>query len=273
MLDPNLLKVFIAVTNTKGISQAAKDLGFTQSNVTSRVKQLEKNVGYSLFHRTNRGVILTREGEKLYPYAIDIIKKVEEAHVQMRNIDYQEVLKIGSTQTFTTSNLIPFIEQLNKDFKDMKLEFAVDSSLNLLEQLLDYKIDIAFINGNPNIKELEILNMFHEDMVLVEPKEKQAENKIFVFKKTCANCIFLEKYIKKTRTQTYKTVALENYELILGCVKAGYGLSLLSPKIIEKFGYKDDVKITTIENYLDTYLVCRKDYLPIIHEYLRRVKL
>jgi hypothetical protein len=83
----------------------------------------------------------------------------------------------------------------------------------------------------------------------------------------------LEKYIKETRDETYKTVALENYELILGCVKAGYGLSLLSPKIIEKFGYTKDVKITKIENYLDTHLVCRKDYLPIIHKYLRDISL
>lgn len=62
-MDSNLLKVFIAVANTNSISQAAKELEFTQSNVTLRIKQLEKNVGYSLFHRTNRGVILTNEGK------------------------------------------------------------------------------------------------------------------------------------------------------------------------------------------------------------------
>lgn len=272
-MDSNLLNVFIAVAKTKSISGAAKNLGFTQSNVTLRIKQLEKNLGYSLFHRTNRGVVLSNEGEKLYPFAIDITKKVEEAKIHMRNIDYQEVLKIGSTQTFTTSNLMPFIEKLRDDFKEMKLEFSVDSSLNLVEQLLDYKIDIAFVNGNPNHKDLEILNIFEEKMVLVEPKDKIADKTIFVFKKSCANCIFLENYIKQTRGESYKSVALENYELILGCIKAGYGVGLLSPKIIEKFGYTSKVKTTQIENYLDTHLVCRKDYIPIIHEYLRGLSL
>lgn len=272
-MDTNLLKVFITVAKSKSISAAAKELEFTQSNVTLRIKQLEKNLDYSLFHRTNRGVVLSSEGEKLYPYAIDIIKKVEEATLQLRNINYQEVLKIGSTQTFTTSNLIPFIEQLSEDFKEMKLEFNVDSSLNLIDKLLDYKIDIAFINGNPHNKYLEILNIFDEKMVLVEPKKKQIGNSVFVFKKTCANAIFLEKYIKENREESYKTVALENYELILGCVKAGYGVTLLSPKVIEKFGYSDSVEITSIENYLDTHLVCRKDYLPKIHEYLRNITL
>ncbi len=87
-MDSNLLKVFITVKNEKSISNAAKSLGFTQSNITSRIKQLEKNLAYSLFHRTNRGVVLTNEGEKLYPFAVDIVKKVEEATSQMRNINH-----------------------------------------------------------------------------------------------------------------------------------------------------------------------------------------
>ncbi|MGB5919723.1 LysR family transcriptional regulator, partial [Arcobacter sp.] len=66
-MDSNLLKVFIAVANTKSISLGAKELNFTQSNVTLRIKQLEKGLGYELFHRTNRGVVLTLAGEKLYP--------------------------------------------------------------------------------------------------------------------------------------------------------------------------------------------------------------
>ncbi len=65
-MDSNLLKVFVSVSNTKSISLGAKELGFTQSNVTLRIKQLEKSIGYELFHRTNRGVVLTHEGEKFY---------------------------------------------------------------------------------------------------------------------------------------------------------------------------------------------------------------
>lgn len=108
-------------------------------------------------------------------------------------------------------------------------------------------------------------------MVLVEPLTKEPEKTCFVFKKSCANCATLETYIKNTRDENYKTVELENFELILGCIKAGYGVGLLSPKIIEKFGYTNKVKTTEIENYLDTHLICRKDYIPIIHEYLKKM--
>lgn len=272
-MDSNLLRVFIAVANTKSISLGAKELSFTQSNVTLRIKQLEKSLGYDLFHRTNRGVILTMEGEKLYPYAIDILKKVEEATMKIRNLDYMELLKIGSTQSNATIRLTKFLERLNEDFDHMRLEFDVDSSLNLIDKLLDYKIDIAFINGDPKHKDIEVLNIIKEDLVLVEAKDKIPKNTIYAYKNGCLNRIFLEKYVQENTTQKYKIVNLENYELILGCVKAGYGIALFSKEIIKKFGYLDHLKLTPLECDLDTHLVCRKDYIPIIENYLREISL
>lgn len=272
-MDSNLLKVFIAVANTKSISLGAKELNFTQSNVTLRIKQLEKSLGYDLFHRTNRGVVLTLAGEKLYPYAVDIVKKVEEASLKMKNVDYQKLLKVGSTQSNTTIRLTKFIENINNDFPDMKLDFVVDSSLNLIEQLLNYKLDIAFVNGDPNHKDIEVLNVFKEDIVLVEPKDRTPENTIFAYKNGCLNRIFLEKYLNDENENKYKKVNLENYELILACVKAGYGVALFSKEIIEKFGYQDKLKVTGMDFNLDTYLICRKDFIPMIESYLRDIKL
>lgn len=271
-MDSNLLKVFIAVANTKSISLGAKELNYTQSNATLRIKQLEKSLGYELFHRTNRGVVLTLEGQKLYPFAIEIIKKVEEATLKMKNINHQELLRVGSTQSNTTIRMPDFLEKLNNDFEDMQLEFIVDSSLNLIDKLLEYKLDIAFVNGDPKHKDLEILNIIKEDIVLVESKDKTPQKTIFAYKNGCLNRIFLEKYLNEKEKSVYKKVNLENYGLILACVKAGYGVSLFSRLIIEKFGYMDKLKVTSMDFDLDTYLVCRKDYIPMIENYLRKVK-
>ncbi len=272
-MDSNLLKVFISVSNTKSISKAAKDLGFTQSNVTLRIKQLEKTIGCELFHRTNRGVVLTNEGESFLPFAVEIVKKVEESYLKMRNINHQELLKIGSTQTNATIRLIPILEMLNKDFKDMKIEFTIDSSKTLVDMILNYEVDIAFINGDPNNKDIEVLNTFEDEVFFIEPKDKVAQNCTLSFKENCAYCLFLEEYVKKTKKEKYKTIALKNYELILGCVKAGLGVSLLSKQIIEKFGYGKSLKLTPVDSNLNSHLICRKDYLPMIEKYLRDIKI
>ncbi len=272
-MDSNLLKVFVAVANTKSISLGAKKLNYTQSNATLRIKQLEKSIGYDLFHRTNRGVVLTLEGEKLYPYAVDILKKVEEASLRMKNINYQELLRVGSTQSNATLRLLPIIDMLKKEFPDMKLEISVDSSKNLKEKILDYKFDIVFINGNPKNKDLEILNIFQDEIYFIEPKDKKAQNTLLAYKEGCAYCTELENYVKKNKTESYKTVYLENYELILGSVNAGYGVSLLSRGIIKKFGYLEKLKLTKIDINIDAFLVSRKDYMPMIEKYLREIKI
>jgi len=268
-MDSNLLKVFVEVANTKSISLGAKQLGFTQSNVTSRIKQLEKSMSYDLFHRTNRGVVLTFEGEKFYPFAVEIIKKVEEATMQMKNINYQALLKIGTTQLNATIRLLPIIEMLKNEFPNMKVEISIDSTKRLKEKLLDYKYDIIFINGAPENKDLEILNIFKDEVYLLEPKEKKAHNTLFSYKEGCAYCSYLENYIKETKGDSFKTVYLENYELILGSVNAGYGISLFSKEIVKKFGYLDKLKLTKVDIQIDAHLVCRKDYIPMIEKFLR----
>lgn len=144
-MESSLLKVFVAVANKKSISLGAQDLGVTQSNVTHRIKQLEKVVGYLLFHRVPKGVILTKEGEKLYPFAMDIVKKTEEAELQMKNISHQELLRIGTSQANAAVRLLEFCEKLNKKYPDMKIEISTNGTPTVIADLLDYKIDIGFV--------------------------------------------------------------------------------------------------------------------------------
>ena len=83
--------------------------------------------------------------------------------------------------------------------------------------------------------------------------------------------MFLEKYLIRKEKANYKRTILENYELILACVNSGYGVALFSRKIIEKFGYSDKLKITDMNFDLNTYLICRKDSVPMIGNYLKKI--
>jgi DNA-binding transcriptional LysR family regulator len=272
-MDSNLLKIFLAVANNKSISIGAKELGFTQSNATLRIKQLEKNIGYTLFHRVPKGVKLTHEGEKLYPYAIEIVKKVEEANFHMRNLKTQEILRVGSTQATATTRLTPFITELDKKFPDMKLELFTNATFEILDALLDYKIDVAFLSGNPRHKEVEVLNSYVDEVYLIKSKKRTKMNRVLAYKETCVYYRYLKKYLHGNEAESYDTTFFENYETILGCVNAGMGVSLLPKTIIDKFGYTDLLKLEKIECNLHTHLVCRKNYIPLISEDLKRIKL
>lgn len=271
-MESALLKVFVSVANKKSISLGAKSLNFTQSNVTLRIKQLEKNLGYSLFHRVPLGVVLTKEGEKLYPLAVEIVKKVEEAELKMKNIRYQETLRIGSGQANVALRLLAFINKLNKKYPNMELELYANANPQILEKLLDYKLDIAFITGSTSNKDLMILNKFNDDLYLVESLNQKKNNCLIGYKKDSSHYKFLVEFEKNQNNLDFKTIFIENYEVMLGCVKSGMGKAYLSKKIIDKYGYTNDLKLTKLPNELETYLVCRKDYEPMISEYLKKIR-
>ncbi|AXK48935.1 LysR family transcriptional regulator [Aliarcobacter trophiarum LMG 25534] len=274
-MNSDLLKVFVEVANEKSISKAAINLGFAQSNVTSRVKQLENSIGTQLFHRVPKGVILSKEGEKLYAYAIRIVKELELALYEMQNLNQQTHLIIGSTESNASTRLIPFLLQLNKDFPNMSLELVTNTTKDTIKNLLDYKVDIAFISGKPKNEELLILNKIDEDIVLVEPKDKICSNTFLSFKNGCSYNEFGQNYLKNILNEDFKHLEFGNYETILGCIKAGMGRSILPLSIIEKLNYEKDLKITKIAKSvvnIPTFLVCRRDYTPRIKDYLENFK-
>ena len=272
-MDSSLLKVFVEVARENSITKAANKLNFAQSNVTSRIKQLEKSLGFALFHRVPKGVILSKEGEKLYPYAVEIVKKVELATFSMKNINKQEHLIIGSTESNATTRIVPFLVQLHSDFPNMSLELITNTTREITKELLDYKVDIAFISGVPKHNDLIVLNKVDEDIVIVEPLIGNAPNVFLSFKNGCAYNEFGQNYLKNSSNEDFKTLEFGNYEIILGCVKAAMGKSLLPLSIVKKHNYENDLKITILPKELvdmPTCLVCRKDNIPKIEDYLKK---
>lgn len=275
-MDSNLLKVFVTVAKENSISIAAKKLNFAQSNVTSRIKQLEKSVGFTLFHRIPKGVILTNEGEKLLPHAIEIVRKVEEAVFDMKNLTNQGRLRVGSSESNAVARIVPFLINLHKDYPKMQLELLTGTTQVMTQMLLNYEVDVAFISGHPKHNDLVVLNQFEEDIVILEPKDEKVPNVILSFKKGCTYNFFLQDYLEKNGKDGFKTLEFGSFETILGCVKAGMGRALLPLNVVKKLGYENELKIIKLDKEvanIPTCMVCRKDHVPMIKDYLEKVTL
>jgi LysR family transcriptional regulator, cell division regulator len=275
-MDLNLLKVFISVANKKSISLASTELKCAQSNVTSRIKQLEKSIGLSLFYRIPKGVILTEHGEKFYPKALEIIHKMEEAMISLAQDEEISHLKVGSTECNAFVRISPFLIKLHEDFPKMQLELFTGTTKSVTEQILDYQIDIAFISGEPKSDKLIILRKIEEEIAILEPNIEDIPNVTLTFKDGCAYDEFLKKYYKEKGIFVEKNLSFGSLETILSCVKVGMGKTLLPMSIVKKMGYDKDIKITMLdkkEANIPTCLVCRKDYIPSISEYLKKLEL
>ena len=271
-MDSNLLKIFISVANNKSISLGANELGFAQSNVTSRIKQLEKSLECTLFHRVPKGVILTNEGEKLFKHAVEIVKKVDDTIADMRNIQHQKKLIVGSTDCNAAVRISSFLMQLHKDYPKMQLELLTGTTRDMIQLILNYKVDIAFVSGEPRQEELIVLKKYEEEIAILEAKEENTPNVILSFKEGCAYDEFLKDYYQKKGEIVEKSLSFGSLETILACVKSGMGKTLLPTNLVEKLGFINDVKVTKLDKktaYIPTCLVCRKDYIPKISDYLK----
>src|SRR5687767_6925768 len=109
-LDLAALQVFKAVADCGGITRAAARLNRVQSNVTTRVKQLEERLGTPLFHRRNRKLILSEEGKVLLEYAERLLNLSAEANAAVRGrAAPRGALRLGSLESTAATRLPPLL--------------------------------------------------------------------------------------------------------------------------------------------------------------------
>ncbi|WP_214729601.1 LysR family transcriptional regulator [Exiguobacterium sp. s168] len=118
--------IFKPVADLHSISRAAEKLDYVQSNVSQRMKILEDELVAHLLIRSNRGVKLTKEGTKLYKYAEDILKLMQDAKSSINKDKWIEYLVIGATQTVSATMLpkifLLFMKDNNKIGVSMKTQ-------------------------------------------------------------------------------------------------------------------------------------------------------
>lgn len=101
-LDPNLLKAFVAVADTRSFTRAALMLHRTQSAVSMQIRRLEDRLGVTLFHRTTVSVELTSAGEGLLDYARRILKLNTEALGRLQERKLEGSVRLGVMDDYGT---------------------------------------------------------------------------------------------------------------------------------------------------------------------------
>ena len=92
-MDLAALRVFRAVAEEGSVTRAAERLHTVQSNVTTRIRQLEELLDIALFDRINRRLVITPAGRLLLDYAERLLVLAEEAREAIRAFDTDTILE------------------------------------------------------------------------------------------------------------------------------------------------------------------------------------
>lgn len=193
-INKSWLEAFISVYNTQSVSKTAEILFLTQPTVTNRIQSFEKEVGESLFHRSQRKMIPTEAGRTFYPFALQILenwKKGNEA-IHHLNDTVQGELRIGlfySGVNLFSDYFLRFAEK----FPHIKLIVKTGHSEELNELVLNHIIDIgikrsifhASIQSISVVEDKFVLTVYKDHPLakkkLIEPDEIKGENFILQY--------------------------------------------------------------------------------------------
>ena len=109
ILDPELLKAFVAVADSRSFTRAASQLNRTQSAVSMQIKRLEGRLGVELFNRTKANVDLSSAGEGLLGYARRILTLNDEAVGKLRERKIEGVVRLGVMDDYGTLIVPPLL--------------------------------------------------------------------------------------------------------------------------------------------------------------------
>ena len=139
------LVTFVRITETQNFSRTAEQLGYSQSAVTMQIKQLESELHVQLFERIGKQVKLTQAGERLLPYALEILGAVRQAeNIAREPAQIAGKLRIGTCESFVISVLPPVLTELTALCPQVEIITHTARIPDLIQMLRQNDVDILY---------------------------------------------------------------------------------------------------------------------------------
>lgn len=181
MVNIELYRVFYTVAKCGSLTKAADELFISQPAVSQAIKQLENQLGTTLFNRTHRGMELSTQGGKL------IYKQVEEALALLDAAENKLIelkttasgtIRVGATDSIFSNVLADKIVAFNEKYPAVRFELITGTTPETLTQLKENKCDIGFINLPIEDKDVNFTGtVSHLSDIFVASSKKYAELK------------------------------------------------------------------------------------------------
>ncbi len=249
-IDLDTLEIFRAVVEEGGVIRAASKLNRVQSNVTTRIKQLEERLGRQLFRRQGRTLTLSPEGELLLSYAQRLFRIADEAEHELKKGEPMGVLRIGSLESTAGSRLAPILSKFHKLYPGVVVELATGTTGALVQRVSTFEIEAAFVSEPFTAKGLNAMKVFEEDLVLITSREispvtraaQLAGHTLIAFVSGCSYRKRVEEWLGTGGVLPARTLELASYQAMIACVAAGTGYALVPKSLLASLKAGSEVK-------------------------------
>ena len=273
-LDLRSLEIFRTVAVEGSITKAAMKLNRVQSNISTRIKQLEQRLEKNLFSRQNRGLTLTPDGHLLLSYAERLLQLSMEASEALNEGKPRGVFRIGTMESTAAARLPEILSRYHQLYPDVKIELKTDTAGGLVDRLLNYDVEIAFVAEPVSFETISTQAVFEEELVLVAPQsfpplENTSEisgKTVVAFEPGCAYRRYLEEWLLESGIVPGGVITMGSYVAILACVSAGTGFAVVPQSVLDTVSSKGRFRLYPLPDKvarIKTLLAWRSDYKSV----------
>lgn len=269
--DLNALEIFRTVAKEGSISAAAQKLNRVQSNVSTRIKQLEERLQKRLFLRGNRGLTLTPDGELLLSYAERFRQLSMETTDALENGGPSGVFRIGAMESTAAARLPGVLSRFNALHPTVEVVLKTDTAGGLMERLRNYDVEVAFTAEPVTADWVCSMPVFEERLVLVTPAGFPAPGEVtgmngktvIAFEAGCAYRRYLEQWLLDNAIVPGSVMAVSSYLAIFASVSAGTGFAVAPQSVLDMVSVDGKMQCHSLPGRMSaikTMMVWRDDY-------------
>jgi DNA-binding transcriptional LysR family regulator len=171
MVEVRHLRYFVTVAEELHFGRAAERLHMAQPPLSQQIRQLETQLGFQLFHRTQRRVSLTEAGQVFLQHSQDLLQQLERAIEAGRQASRGEVgkLAIGFVSSATYSLLPPILHEFRDRVPQVNLTLRELTTDQQVRWLAENRLDVGFIRPPIDDPQLRTQVILQEPLVVALP--------------------------------------------------------------------------------------------------------
>ncbi len=245
------LVIFRAVVQAGGVIKAANRLFRVPSSVTTRVRQLESELGTALFIRERNRLRLSPAGETLLVYAEQILHLQDQAVEALHESEPKGTLRLGAMETTAAVRLPSVLSAFHRRYPDVHLELTTGSTQRLLSEVLNGDLEAACIAGPISNAHIDMAPLAEEQAVIVAETghrkigsaQDVADRSLLAYGPGCSYRQRAEEWFARFQLVPVRIIELSSYQVILSCVAAGTGIAVLPRSVLSFYEGREHVSL------------------------------
>ena len=234
-------KIFADLVETKSFSKAAKLNGITQSAVSQQARSMERNFKTLMIDRSQKQFNLTREGQRIYDAAKEILHVYEKLLSELQEMKkvISGTIRISTIYSIGLHELPPYIKKFLHDYPSVNVRIEYRRSNLVYEDILHTSVDFGLVAFPQKLRQIETIPFRNDRLVLITPPNHPLAKTTEVDLKTLAGHKFIgfdpdiptrkavDQIFRDNKLEITPVMEFDNIETVKRAVEIDHGIAIV----------------------------------------------